>query len=221
MARQLVRRQRRRLTLGILGAVIFLAGGAVVWRMFFAPSYVIRMSPNSLITLSRRSAADEPAPTVTEKRAYTVPADVPRYLLIDKLGVNARVLALGRDTDGKIGVPPGIWDVAWYTGSAKPGAAGVTFIDGHISGPSMPAVFRDLHHLSPGDDITVERGDGQRTAYRVRTVETRALATIDMDQVLTTRSDDKSTLVLMTCGGTFNAHEYSYDQREIVVAGRL
>lgn len=210
--------QRRREALSLIIVISLLVAGAIIWGLVIAPRYTVRITPEAQVAISRRGPTDEPVPTLQEKQAYTVPADAPRYLRISKIGVEARVLGLGRDSEGRIGVPPGIWDVAWYTGSAKPGEAGVTFIDGHISGPNLPAVFKDLHRLASGDSIQLERGDGSRLNYTVRTVETKSLATINMDELLTTPIDDKTTLILMTCGGNFDARDYSYDHRAVVVA---
>ena len=138
-------------------------------------------------------------------------------LSIPSLGVNARVLRMSVGSDGAIEAPKGIWDTGWYDGSAKPGT-GNTFIDGHISGPTMPAVFAKLKDIKAGAEIEIERGDGTRLHYVVQTVTTQKLEEIDMRAVLDGPGGD--ALTLMTCGGNYQG-DFSYDSRVIVVATRV
>ena len=151
------------------------------------------------------------------KNAYTVAADIPRILSIPSLGVNARVLRMSVDREGAIEAPKGIWDTGWYDGSAKPGS-GNTFIDGHTSGPTMPAVFAKLKDIKAGAEIEIERGDGTRLRYAVRTVTTTKVTDIDMRAVLNGPGGD--ALTLMTCGGTYQGN-FTYDSRVIVMATRV
>lgn len=154
------------------------------------------------------------------KQAYTVAADMPRMLHIDRIDVHARVLRMSVTNKGEIQAPGGIWDTGWYDGSAKPGEPGTTFIDGHVSGPTMDAVFVKLKVLHPGDYVTVERGDGSKITYIVKTVSTNKLGDIDMKKILAAPSGEKQQLVLMTCGGNYQGN-YKYDSRVIVAAERV
>ena len=174
-------------------------------------------------TSSTNSAAQDAAPTEAavsdaDKSTYTVAADLPRTISIDRIGVHARVLQLGLTADGAIDAPKGIWDAGWYDGSAKPGQGGNVFIDGHISGPTQPAVFAKLKVLHEGDFITVEKGDGTTITYKVSTVTTQKLTDIDMASVLAGPGGE--SLTLMTCGGNYQG-DYIYDSRVIVVAKRV
>ena len=128
----------------LLGLVM--AGGLVAyWHVYVHPRYAVHLTPSAELAISRREASDESPPTADETRAYVVSPEAPRYLSIERLGIVARVLQLGKAVDGKIAAPAGIWDVGWYEASQPPGEPGVSFIDGHISGPTLRAVFTDLH----------------------------------------------------------------------------
>ena len=208
-------RWRRWLT--ICGLVVLSMGGGIGgWYMW--SHFTVRITPQGEVAVSRRQAVDERQPTVATVQAYQVAPERPRYLTIDKIGVAARVLPVERDNAGRIAAPKGIWDVGWYTASSLPGQPGVTFIDGHITGPSQPAVFRDLDTLAPGDELSIEQGNGTRLTYRVRSMTQRPYESIDMSALLQTTPDGRPTLALMTCAGNFDKATYHYDQRIVVIA---
>lgn len=153
------------------------------------------------------------------KRNYSVAPDMPRIIKIGKIGVDARVLRLSVTNSGAIQAPSNIWDTGWYEGSAKPGEDGNAFIDGHVTGPTMSAVFTGLKTLQNGEKISIERGDGSILEYAVVGVRTEKVEDINMATVLAGPGGDKQTLTLMTCGGNL-VGEYSYDSRVIVTAER-
>lgn len=164
-----------------------------------------------------QEGTDETKVTKNDLDSYAVSPDMPRIVRVPKLGVEARVLRMGIK-DGRIEAPKGIWDTGWYDGSAKPGESGVSFIDGHVSGPSQPAVFEKLDTLGAGDRISVERGDGTTITYSVKSVETIPLDKVNIRTILA--SGEKNGLVLMTCGGNYMGN-YQYDSRVVVQAARV
>lgn len=153
----------------------------------------------------------------SDKQTYTVAADMPRTISIPSLNVHARVLQMSVGNDGAIEAPAGIWDAGWYDGSAKPGQTGNAFIDGHVSGPTMPAVFKELKNIKSGVEIEIERGDGSKLTYAVTSVSTQKLKDINMSKVLAGPGGE--SLTIMTCGGDYLG-DYTYDSRVIVVAKR-
>ena len=155
-----------------------------------------------------------------ERAAYKVAPDQPRYLTIDKLNVHARALRVGTSADRTVQAPKSIHDVGWYKGSAKPGQAGVMFIDGHVSGPTQPGVFKRIGSLSPGDTVGVEKGDGTKLSFVVTSVKLVPEEKVDMNSLLVSPDADGQHLVLMTCGGSFNRAENKYEDRVVVRATR-
>lgn len=213
-------RLRWRRWLTICGLVLVsMGGGVAAWYAW--SHFTVKVTPAGNVAVSRRQVTDERPPAKDVVQVYQVAPERPRYLTIDRIGVSARVLPVGVDTEGRIAAPAGIWDVGWYDASRLPGEPGVSFIDGHITGPSLPAVFRDLGTLEAGDQLTVERGDGARLAYEVHEVRQQPFAEIDMNALLTTPLEQRPTLVLMTCAGNFDAATYRYDQRVVVIATLL
>lgn len=217
---------RRKTFLGVsvaLLALCLVAGAGYIawvnWQDHRATTAFLQSAESG--RASAREGTDEHEVTTEQKTQYVVAPDLPRYLTIDKIGVHARVLRLGLNDSGAIAAPEGIWDVGWYEGSAKPSESGTAFIDGHISGPTLPAVFVRLHELAPGDMMTIERGSGELLHYAVQSVEAKQLGQIDMTALLGPHNGNAQSLVLMTCIGQFDAQRYAYDSRLIVVAKRI
>lgn len=151
---------------------------------------------------------------------YNVPADAPRLLTIPVIGVKARILPMGLDTQGVLQSPNNISDVGWYTGSAKPGTNGAMLVDGHVSGPTKPGVFKQLASLKRGDVIYVERGDGKKSTYSVKMTENTPVGSIDMRKAMQPIIANQEGLNLITCSGRFDAKTQTYDHRTIVYAVR-
>src|SRR3989304_4280676 len=81
----------------------------------------------------------------------------PRRIAIPKIGVDATVLALGRDPENNPGVPDSGRDVAWYTFSAPPGRGSNAVFSGHVDwyywGEPGEGIFYHLRELQIGDEI--------------------------------------------------------------------
>lgn len=205
----------------LLACAVMAAGYAawLSWQDHQATTTFLRAAQSA--DTSAREGTDEKPVTPQQKSDYVVAPDLPRYLTIDKIGVHARVLRLGLNDKGQVAAPQGIWDVGWYEGSALPSANGTAFIDGHISGPTLPAVFVRLHELVPGDTMTIERGSGELLHYQVQSLDSKKLNEIDMATLLGPHNGNAQSLVLMTCIGQFDVKHYAYDSRLIVVAKRI
>lgn len=163
----------------------------------------------------------EVEPTEQEVVEYTVAADRPRYLSIDRLGISkARVLPMGINANGELSTPNNIFDVGWYYSSGKPGQGGTLLIDGHNGGPHVQGVFKDLPALGDGDIITIERGDGQIFQYSV--VENKTVALSDSNDYMATammspmRGHESVTLI--SCTGEWSQAQGTYLSRQFVRA---
>ena len=163
----------------------------------------------------------EEVPTEEEVIEYTVAADRPRYLSIERLGIsNARIIEVGVKSTGELGTPNNIFDVGWYDASGKPGQGGTLVIDGHNGGPHVHGVFKELPNLRNGDIIVVERGDGEFFKYRV--VENITVALVDSDMymatALRTPEAGKESVTLISCTGDWSQQRGTYLSRQFVRA---
>lgn len=164
---------------------------------------------------------DESEVTETMRAEYTVPADQPRYLSIEKLGIrNARVLSVGLKSSGELSTPVGIFDVGWYNASGKPGAGKPILMDGHNGGPNVVGVFKYLNQLYKGDLITLERGDGAVFTYKVVENNTISLDEADsyMSTAMTSPVPGTESLTLITCTGEWSQTRRTYLSRQFVRA---
>lgn len=169
-----------------------------------------------------------PAPSTTnakQQAVYAVAPDLPKFLTIQKLGLtNVQIAQVGLTKDGAIGAPLTATQVAWYNGSAKPGAAsGALFIDGHIAADTHGghSVFTNLSKLVVGDKITVTRGDDIAYTFQVTKTAVVPLAAVDMNAMLTSAVPGKLGLNLMTCAGTYQATSQTFDHRTEVFAVKV
>ena len=153
--------------------------------------------------------------------SYVVPAEQPRYLYMDSIGVKARVISVGINSDGNINSPSNANDTGWYDGSAKPGNDGQVFINGHTSFSSaFQAAFDKLPELRAGSIITIERGDGQKINYKVISNKTVSTDEVDMKTALNVPDGADQGLTIMTYTGDYNYRTKTADKRVVVYAVR-
>ena len=208
--------------LAVAGVIVLLGAGFLaldVWQTNRDAHAAFAVATTSSSGAQNSDAPPSEAPVLEKsKQTYQVAPSMPRMIRIPSLGVDARVFRMMVGRDGDIETPKNIWDTGWYDGSAKPGEVGNAFIDGHISGPTMPAVFAGLKDIKQGAEIAIERGDGIVLKYAVDTVSTQKLDSVNMKSVLANQGGE--TLTLMTCGGSFRS-DHTYDSRVIVRAHRV
>jgi len=134
---------------------------------------------------------------------------VPTRLKIDNLGViSAPIKPVGVETNGDYEVP-GATTVGWYKFGAGPGGAGSTVLAAHIAYQGQDGVFRNLSKIDIGSivDVTVE--DGSVISYEITETNQYDKQELPFDEIFE-RSGDQQ-LVLITCGGDFNASVSSYE----------
>lgn len=163
---------------------------------------------------------EDPIDTNTINR-YSVAPDMPKKITIDSIGVSARILRMGVESNNQIQSPRSSYDTGWYEGSNKPNENGLMFINGHVSGPTKPGIFYNLKKLNSGDIITIEKGDGTLIKYQVVSKETLDLNNVDMQKTLRSIDVDKQGLNLMTCSGDYSAQSNTYNERLIVYSVRI
>ena len=163
----------------------------------------------------------EEKPTEAEVQEYTVAADRPRYLTVERLGVkNARILPMSVNKNGELDTPRNIFDVGWYDNSSKPGQGGTIVIDGHNGGPHVRGVFKDLPILAKGDVIKIERGDGAVFKYKVVENKTIPLSESDAYMATAARSPErgKESVTLISCTGEWSQQQNTYLSRQFAKA---
>ncbi len=167
---------------------------------------------------------DETEVTEVQKVEYTVPADQPRYIYIDKLGINkARIMSVGVNSKGQMLTPRSIYDAAWYNKSAKPGTGKTAIFNGHSGVGSAKGIFSRLGELTSGDEIRIEMGDGKVYTYRVydNIVVKLEDANKKMSLLQISPVDGQESISIITCTGEYSLKQKTYLSRQFLRATRV
>ena len=163
------------------------------------------------------AAATSAAPTsAAAAPSSAVPASPPVRLQVPAIGVDSELMPLGLQDDGSLEVPPEGFPAGWFTEAPMPGEIGPAVMAGHVDWAGSPGVFYDLRSLEPTDEITVTRADGSTVVFVVVSVEQFPKDAFPTDAVY--GDLDHPGLRLITCGGSFDRSERSYDDNIVVFA---
>ena len=105
---------------------------------------------------------------------------------------------------------------AWYSHGPTPGSLGPAVVLGHVNGDRKPGIFADLHRVQPGQEIEVDRADGQTAVFTVSRLETVAKDVFPTERVYGNTPD--AQLRLITCGGSLDQVAHNYLSNVIVYA---
>lgn len=138
----------------------------------------------------------------------------PLTLSADTIGVDAApIRPVGVDSEGYFDVPERE-EVGWYSFGPTPGEGGSSVLAAHISTGGEPGVFRNLRDLDTGHQLSVGFDDGSSESFIVLGLVQYSKDVLPIDKLFD-RSGPAS-MVLITCGGTFNPQLNSYDDNIIV-----
>ena len=145
----------------------------------------------------------------------TTPAPVPTGLVVPTIGVDATIQPVGvAPGTNEIEVPP-LDRVGWYQYAARPGAAGSAVLLGHVDGSGREGVFFRLGSLATGRP---RAGSVRRRTTRTFHVIGRAQYPKSALPADYFSKAGPSRLVLITCGGAFDASTRHYRDNVVVVA---
>lgn len=223
-------RQPARHRTAVLGLLLLLplggcAGGTV------APAAVPSASSDPAATAppatpaprpaTTRQPAPAPVPTVQARlRPVAEPGPAPVRFAAAAVGIDLPVRPYGVDDAGSMELPDTVGEVAWYAYSARPGdRVGSTVLAAHVDtleeglGP-----FANLRDLDEGDELLMADAEGDVRRYAVTAVRKVDKAAVPLDQVF--RRDGDPTLVVITCGGSFDRGR-GYSDNVVVTARPL
>ncbi|MDQ1536104.1 MAG: hypothetical protein QOE58_497 [Actinomycetota bacterium] len=136
---------------------------------------------------------------------------------IPALKVDAAVASVAT-VNGQLGVPEDPLTVGWWAGGALPGSSsGAVVVDGHVDSATrgLGAFFR-LSTLQAADIVTVTALGGGQVQYQVtarRSYSKAARLPADLFA-----GSGPARLVLITCGGQFDAPSLSYRDNVVIFA---
>ncbi|WP_258723339.1 class F sortase [Cellulomonas sp. NS3] len=159
---------------------------------------------------------------ITEPGATTAPpapapAVAPVRLEVQGRAAPVEVVPVGVEPTGALVVPDDPDVLGWWQSGPGVGApAGSTVLVGHLDVPGDLGVMRALAVLPVDTPVTLVDGQGGTATYRVA-----ARRTFSKDDGLPTdlfRTDGAPQLVLVTCGGAFDARTGHYADNVVVYA---
>jgi len=166
----------------------------------------------------RRPGSQNP-PSFTESISQAATIGKPVRLIINRIGVNAKIEHVGLDRERNMDVPKS-WDNAgWYSLGPKPGMPGNVVIDGHLDSPNGPAVFFRLSKLEKGDEIYIISEDGKEYIYTVNNMEKYEFDKFPLKKVF--GETNSFNLNLITCVGVFDRIAKNYSHRIVVYSSLL
>lgn len=144
-----------------------------------------------------------------------IPQGLPIRLKIPVIGVDSAIEDALITPDGRMDVPAGSVNVAWFALGPHPGQVGSAVIGGHYGiSNGVPFVFYNLDKLKIGDKIYIEDDKGDTLAFIVRSTSSfeRSANATDVFE----SNDGLVHLNIITCEGVWNAINGTYPQRLVV-----
>ncbi len=187
------------------GFVVFAGSGIMVLRNYLNGDGVV---------LVVDSAKGE-TPNTIPADASTVERSSPLSIQIGDLKLDNNVRAVGIAEDGQLEVPDET-EVGWYQYGSAPGLPGATVLAAHVSWNRKIGPFHQLGNLEPGARVDVTADDGSTRVYEVVERAVYDKDELPIDRIWTTTGDE--TLVLITCGGSYNPDIRRYRQNIVVYA---
>jgi LPXTG-site transpeptidase (sortase) family protein len=150
---------------------------------------------------------------------HSVEVVAPVVLSVPAIGIeNAAITPVGVYLDGRFEVPDAK-TVGWYRFGPAPQDDGVTVLAAHLNFDGVDGVFRRLDDVDIDDQVFVASADGSLRAYRV--TERRLIPKNELPPDEIWARSGESRLVLITCGGRYDASRRSYDDNVVVFADLL
>ena len=147
--------------------------------------------------------------------AAQVERQPPRSIQISDLNLDNVIRAVGIEENGELEVPDET-EVGWYQYGSAPGLPGATVLAAHVSWNRRIGPFHQLGNLEPGAQVDVVADDGSTRVYEVVERAVYDKDSLPIDRIWRTTGDE--TLVLITCGGSYNPDIRRYRQNIVIYA---
>lgn len=163
-------------------------------------------------------AAVSPRETAIRERLEAERRHRPAFVTLPSIRTVSSLITLGLEDNGVLEVPEDFLQAGWYELGPRPGDPGPAIIAGHLDSKVGPGIFSRLPDMKPGDVIQVTRVDGVVLDFEVTRVDQYPKTAFPTRQVY--GPTDAAELRVITCGGSFDRKEGSYNDN-IVVFARL
>lgn len=174
-----------------------------------APTAMARPTPEIDVPV----AAATPTPT-----RQSVP---PVRVVAASIGLDIPVIPVGIEAGGFMELPVDPAVAGWYRFGPDPLASqGNTVISAHVDAPNFPiGPFSRLRDLAEGSAIEVIDSAGTVHRYAVQSVAYYAKSALPVREIFSRVGDPR--LVLITCGGDFDAEVGRYADNVVAIAAPI
>lgn len=150
-----------------------------------------------------------------------VPVAEPTRISVAGLVTDMPVEPQGLDARGQMALPVSPSVAGWYRFASAPASkSGSTVIASHVDaiGEGL-GPFAQLRNVPVGTEVTIVDSAGDTHVYRVTTIERIEKEVVPWNDYFSTAGAPR--LVLVTCGGEYDAAVGSYDDNYIVTAEKV
>jgi hypothetical protein len=189
----------------VAGTTTAVAAVLAAHQYIFAPDPVLDVE---------RAVGDVPDVTVPTDAA-NVDRESPNWITVDDIELWGPVTSVGLEENGELEVP-GEAEIGWYRYGSAPGLPGATVLAAHVTWNRTIGPFFKLGELEPGARIEVGLRNGTVRTYQVIERVMYPKDELPRQRIWTTTGDE--TLVLITCGGSYNSNIRRYRDNIVVYA---
>jgi len=167
------------------------------------------------IVLTIDAAVDPNPPAGLGLDAASAERTPPQRMRFEDVGVDDVIRPVGLEDDGALEIPAND-EIGWWEGGSSPGHPGATVLAAHVSWNGVPGPFNRLGRAEIGERLEVDTGEGMTRVYQV--VERTMYSKDQLPARRIWRRGGPETLVLITCGGSFNPSIRRYRDNIVVYA---
>ncbi|OYD70473.1 sortase family protein [Rhodococcus sp. OK302] len=154
-------------------------------------------------------------PVVDASPTAMIPQYPPSKLIVPSLSIDAPVDPIETRSDGVLDPPADVSRIGWWSPGARPAGPGSTVLTAHVdSRVQGPGVFYHLRDVEMGAPLEVHTQAGVvRYVVTSMTEYNKSALPAELFSISSERR-----LVMITCGGKFDASTGNYEQNIVVTA---
>jgi hypothetical protein len=187
----------------VVAAIALLAASGITW--------VISPNWGRHVTTARARNVGQ-VPTAPGAAVLAAALVSPNMIEIPKLKQKAPIINVETTPGGELDVPLNPKVVGWWDHGAKPGAPkGTAILAGHINYAGVEGALAKIGSLNPGDTVYIDgldNGKKTRLKFSITGVRTYNKQVLPYKEIFDQSSVGR--IVLVTCGGSFDAQTGNY-----------
>lgn len=144
----------------------------------------------------------------------TISVFKPVRICIPSVRLSAKVVPVGLQRDGRLGVPKSSEVAGYYEDGVQLGEPGNALIAGHVDDYKGPGIFYPLKKVKPGSFVLLFDAKDNVLIYRVEQNESYFTKDAPLDRIFGDTNEYR--LNLITCTGIYNRSKKEHEQRLVI-----